>query len=138
MLVADPEAAEAAKADAILGCGALLPFPRSGWNEAKQVLELEWPHEEGEPVVRCAGRFLGLAIASGCVDARTSVDALPVIVHVVPGSAAARAGVREGQRIAAIDGEACERIELRDRLKRLWADECRSRWWTARGRTRRT
>jgi hypothetical protein len=120
VLIADPKVPEAVKSDAILGCGAFLPFRRFGWNDGKQVVEVEWAEAEGEMVVPCAGTFLGMTIASGSAKPAKEVEALPLVLHVAEGSAAARAGVRAGERVKTIDGVECGRIELRERLRKLW------------------
>ncbi len=126
--------------DGLLGAAALLPFARVGFDADRGILELEvaasgdagrvlatpgYPAvqliEEGRrAVVAEAGRFLGFLCAPPTEGARDGPEALPRVTDVLTGSPAAGAGIRPGDRLAAIDGASVATQAVSVFVARLW------------------
>ncbi|MFY9345730.1 MAG: aspartyl protease family protein [Planctomycetota bacterium] len=108
-----------------LGMGALRGFARIGIDLERAVLELELPAgtaaaPDGAFVIADPGRFSGCVLQVPPSAARDGRIMLPRIGHVVPGSIAERAGLRVGDLLARIDGEACGALPAAELHRLLW------------------
>jgi predicted aspartyl protease len=115
--------------EGLFGAGALFPFARFGLDLERGELELE-PGAgvervaEGRWSVPDPGQFLGLQLEAGQAHP-DSVLGAPRVYDVVAGSHAARAGIRSGDRLLAIDGIPCT-MQIPAQLQReLWVREGR-------------
>jgi C-terminal processing protease CtpA/Prc len=97
----------------------LLPFPRVGFQTERVVLEFELPAgmragSDGKVHVPGPGEFCGAILAA------TGEDSPPRVTTIVPGSPAARAGLRKGDRVASIGGEIFASQDLPVFVRGLW------------------
>jgi len=111
--------------DAFLGAGALLPFRRVGFDRQRGLLELDpgdhvERRDDGTLVVPPPGPLLGLHLGAAGAATPEGVVRLPTVTQVLPGSAAANAGLREGQQVWAIDGVPCPTLSMDTICRRFW------------------
>jgi hypothetical protein len=115
--------------EGLFGCGALLPFARFGLDLERAELELDpgagvERAAEGRWIVPDPGQFLGLQLEAGEAHPDPVLGA-PRVYDVVAGSHAARAGIRIGDRLLAIEGIPCT-LQIPAQLQReLWVREGR-------------
>ncbi len=112
--------------EAALGGGALWHFARVGIDAEHNLLELE-PRDSvartgDQVVVPRSASFAGIVPVPAQLGA-VGRDAMPIVHVVFPGTIAAAAGVREGDRIHTIDGHRCAGLAPRSFNERLWIRE---------------
>jgi hypothetical protein len=109
-----------------VGMGALSAFDLVGFDWNRMLLELVPPAailQTGEPArasVPPVGDFLGFALGAPERGPTERPRSLPLVLRVSEGSAAARAGLHEGDRLAEVDGTPCDGVapmELWGRLR---------------------
>ncbi len=118
------EGAERAADLTLLGMGALSAFEQVGFDRGR-VLELVAPDElvqPGDPprvVVPPVEDALGFALQPPDLDASGRPHNLPHVVDVLAGRAAERAGLRDGDFLAEVEGQACDGVAPMDVWDRL-------------------
>jgi hypothetical protein len=105
--------------EALLGGGALLAFPRVGFDTPRAVLEIELPaglrrDAAGRVRVPGPGEFCGALLAA------TVEDSPPRVTAVIPHSPAVRGGLQVGDRVATIADQAVSSQELPAVARKLW------------------
>jgi hypothetical protein len=127
--VSDAEAAPGTPA-AIVGAGALRTFLRIGLDLERNLLELERPTDDtagnGVCEIAGAGRFAGCSLLTPPVGTRDGRLLLPRVGHVAAGSPAHRAGLRDGDFVLRIDGQATAAMRPGEASRRLWLDTGRA------------
>jgi hypothetical protein len=118
------EGAELAADRTLLGMGALSAFSQVGFDRG-QVLELVVPDEllqPGDPsrvVVPAVEDPLGFELQPADLGATTRPHNLPHVRDVLAGMAGERAGLRDGDFLAEVDGLACDGVPPMDLWERL-------------------
>jgi hypothetical protein len=118
------EGAELAADMTLLGMGALSAFEQVGFDRGR-VLELVAPEEfvqPGDPtrvVVPAVEDHLGFALQPADLGATSRPHNLPHVGDVLPGLAGERAGLRDGDFLAEVEGVACDGVAPMDVWDRL-------------------
>lgn len=123
---AEDAASEPSAFAAILGTGALLSFDRIAFDDTQGQLELQpgarirrvTTAQGDRLVIPAPGEYLGLLLRHP-----DAASPLPRLVEVVSGSLAHRAGLRVGDVLEQLDGEACANVPLEQLWPRLWMED---------------
>ncbi len=122
------EGSAASEFDALVGAGALLPFERIGIDASRMLRELgpgpDLPAGgDGRVSVPPPGEFLGIGLGPPEQRSPAGAEGLPHVHEVLAGLPAARAGVRKGDYLRAVDGFPCAGRAPGEIYGRLWPRE---------------